>query len=155
MKLAKLVCYFSVIYIRPNLRSNFGNHIQLERFKKIICISEIFGSRGGGIQILTLIGVRKCQFLAKSENWSNAYAYCSNKSIVNNECLVSIQFELSSNYLYNKNWTIPYFINLISDRANFAVSGSTSLQLLYIIPWFSLLGTPFVWPMFRSSDKDF
>ena len=26
----------------------------------------------------------------------------------------------------NKNCTIPYFINLISDRANFAVSGPTS-----------------------------
>ena len=68
----------------------FGNHTHLERFKKILCISEIFGSRGGGIQILTLIGVRKCQFLAKSENLSNAYAYCSSKSIVNNEYLVYI-----------------------------------------------------------------
>ena len=46
----------------------FCNHRRLERFKKIICISEIFGSRGGGIEILTMIGVQKCQFLAKSEN---------------------------------------------------------------------------------------
>ena len=37
------------------------------------------------------------------------------------------QFGLSSNYSYNKNCTIPYFINLISNRANFAVSGPTSL----------------------------
>ena len=68
LKLAKLVRYFFIIHIRPNLRSNFGNHRRLELFKKIICISEIFGSRGGGIEILTMIGVQKCQFLAKSEN---------------------------------------------------------------------------------------
>ena len=37
------------------------------------------------------------------------------------------QFRLSSNYLYNKNCTIPYFINLISDRADFAVNGRTTL----------------------------
>ena len=35
---------------------------------------------------------------------------------------------LSSNKSYNKYCTIPYFIKLISDRANFAVSGPTSLQ---------------------------
>ena len=29
-------------------------------------MSEIFGSRDGGIEILTMIGVQKCQFLAKS-----------------------------------------------------------------------------------------
>ena len=45
---------------------------------------------GGGIEILTMIGVQKWQFLAKSENWKNAYAYCSSKSIDNNECLVYI-----------------------------------------------------------------
>ena len=37
------------------------------------------------------------------------------------------QFGLSSNDSYNRNCTIPYFINLITDRANFAVSGPTSL----------------------------
>ena len=31
----------------------------------------------------------------------------------------------------NKNCTIPYFINLISDRANFAVSGPTSFRSCY------------------------
>ena len=36
------------------------------------------------------------------------------------------QVGLSSDYSYNKNCTIPYFINLISDRANFAVNGPTS-----------------------------
>ena len=36
------------------------------------------------------------------------------------------QFGLSSKYSYNKNWTTPYFINLISNRANFAVHGATS-----------------------------
>ena len=46
--------------------------------------------RGGGIEILTIIGVQKCQFLGKSENWTNAYAYCSCKLIFYNECLVYI-----------------------------------------------------------------
>ena len=68
MKLAELVRYFFIIHIRPNLRSNFGNHTHLERFKNIFCISEIFGSRGGGIEILTMIGVQTCKFLVKSEN---------------------------------------------------------------------------------------
>ena len=59
MKLAKLVRYFFLIHVRANLRSTIGNRIHLERFKKILCISEIFGSRGGGIEILTMIGVQK------------------------------------------------------------------------------------------------
>ena len=45
------------------------------------------------MEILTMIGVQKCKFLlnlAKSENWTNAYAYCLNKLIVNNECLAYI-----------------------------------------------------------------
>ena len=40
------------------------------------------------------------------------------------------QFGLSSNYSYIKNCTIPYFINLISDRANVTVSGPTSFVML-------------------------
>ena len=55
-----------------------------------LCISEIFRSRGGGIEILTMIGVQKCQFLAISENLTNAYAYRSSKLIVYNECLVYV-----------------------------------------------------------------
>lgn len=35
------------------------------------------------------------------------------------------QFKLFSNYSDNKNCTISYLINLISDRAKFAVSGPT------------------------------
>ena len=45
------------------------------------------------MEILTILGVLKCQFLlnlAKSENWTNAYAYWLNKLIVNNECLAYI-----------------------------------------------------------------
>ena len=68
MKIAKLVRYLFKIHIRPNLRSNFGNHTSLERFKKILYILEFFGSRDGGIEILTIIGVQKCQYLAQSEN---------------------------------------------------------------------------------------
>ena len=45
---------------------------------------------GGGIEILTMIGVQKCQFFAKSENLKNAYAYRLSKFIVNNECLVYV-----------------------------------------------------------------
>ena len=63
MKLAKLVRYIFIIHIRPNLRLKFGNHTHLEHFKKILCILEIFGSRGGGVEILTMIRVQKCQFL--------------------------------------------------------------------------------------------
>ena len=74
-----------------------------------------------------MIGVQNCQFLAKSENLTNACAY-SNKLIVKNEYFgIFTQFGLFSYYSYNKNCTIPYFINLISDRANFTVSGPTSL----------------------------
>ena len=62
MKLAKLVLYFFIIHIRPNLGSNFGYHTHLERFKKILCISEFFGSRDGGLEILTLIGVQNANF---------------------------------------------------------------------------------------------
>ena len=40
------------------------------------------------------------------------------------------QFLLSSNYSYNKNCTISYFIKLISDRANSAISGPTSFRPL-------------------------
>ena len=35
-------------------------------------------------------------------------------------------FRLSSKYSYNKKGTIPYFINLISHRAKFAIRGLTS-----------------------------
>ena len=39
-------------------------------------MSEIFGLRGVGIEIiLKIIGVQKCQFLAKWENWTNASAF--------------------------------------------------------------------------------
>ena len=68
MKLAKLVRYFFIIHIRPKLRSNFGSQTRVEHFKKILCLSKIFGSRGGGMEILAMMGVQKCQFLAKSEN---------------------------------------------------------------------------------------
>ena len=97
MKIALLVRYFFRIHIRSNLRYNFGNHTYLERFKKILCISEIFGSRGGDIEILTMIDVQKCQFLAISEIWTIASAYCSRKIIFNNESLVckhSLNFPL-------------------------------------------------------------
>ena len=68
MIIANLLHYFFKNDIHPNLQSNIGNHIGIECFKKILCISDIFGSRGGGIEILSMIDVKKCQFLAKSEN---------------------------------------------------------------------------------------
>ena len=82
-------------------------------------------------QILTMIDVQKSLWLAKSENLVNIYACCSWKLIFNDECLVYpvyTQFGLSSKYSYYKIWTNPYFINLISNRANFAVRGPTSLS---------------------------
>ena len=57
MKLANLVRYFFIIHIRPNLQSNLGNHTSLERFKMSLFISKIFESRGGGMEILTIICV--------------------------------------------------------------------------------------------------
>ena len=82
------------------------------------------------MEILTIIGVQKCQFSAKSEILSNAYAYCSRKLIVNNECLAyihSLDFPLIIHIL-TKNCMIPYFIILNSDRANFAVRGHAPFQ---------------------------
>ena len=65
-------------------------------------ISKVFGSRGGATEILTVISVQKCQFLAISENWTNVYACFSFNLIINNECSVYIQFGLCSNYLCEK-----------------------------------------------------
>ena len=56
----------------------------------ILRISKVFGSRGGATEILTMISVQKCQFLAVSEDWTNVYACCSFKLIIINECLVYI-----------------------------------------------------------------
>ena len=39
----------------------FLNHRRLERFKKILYISKVFGPRGGGTEILTMKGEQKCQ----------------------------------------------------------------------------------------------
>ena len=59
-----------MIHMRPTLRSNFCYYLQVcfKRFKVILDIQEEFGSRFGAAEILTIIGVQKCIFLAKSEN---------------------------------------------------------------------------------------
>ena len=62
VKLAKLVCYFFIIHIRPNLRSSFCNHSPSERFQKNLCLSKLFGSRGRGIDMLTTIYVKNANF---------------------------------------------------------------------------------------------
>ena len=41
-----------------------------------LCLSKVFGSRGGATEILTMISVQKCQFLAISQAWTNANACC-------------------------------------------------------------------------------
>ena len=38
------------------------------------------------------------------------------------------QFGLSFKFSFNKNYTVPYLINLISNRANFAVRCPTSFD---------------------------
>ena len=53
-------------------------------------ISKVFWSRGGATKILKMISVQKCQCFAKSEDWTNVYACCSFKLIINSECLVYI-----------------------------------------------------------------
>ena len=100
---------FFITHIRPNLRFNFCKHSRLEHFQKILCISKLFGSRVVGIEILTMICMQKCQFLANLENWTNVL------------CLLFMQFNyyrwifgkhtqfgLSSKYSYNKHCTISY-----------------------------------------------
>ena len=67
-KISTCMLFFHTSHIRPNLTSNFCNHRCSEHFKKILCISKVFGSWSGGIEILTMIGVQKCQFLAESES---------------------------------------------------------------------------------------
>ena len=66
LKSSNLTCYFLIFYISSNLRSNFCYYSRLERFKMILRISNVFGSRGGATEILTMISVQKCQFLAIS-----------------------------------------------------------------------------------------
>ena len=56
----------------------------------ILRISKVFGSRGGATEILTMISVQNWQCLAISEDWTDVYAWCSFKLIINNECLVYI-----------------------------------------------------------------
>ena len=53
-------------------------------------LSKVFGSRGGATEILTMISMQKCQYIAISEDWTNVYACCSFKLIINNECFVYI-----------------------------------------------------------------
>ena len=102
LKLAKLVRYFFIIHIRPNLRSNFCNHRCLEHFQRILCISKLFGSRGGGIEIFTMIGVQKYQFIASAEYWTTVHVCCSCKLIKNDKCLAYIH---SLDFLLNTHVT--------------------------------------------------
>ena len=43
-----------------------------------------------GLEILKMTSVENGQLIVKSENWTNAYVYCSSKLIVQNECLVYV-----------------------------------------------------------------
>ena len=86
----QLACYFLKFHICPNLQSNFCYYRHLKRFKMILRISKVFGSKSGATEILTMISVQKCQVLAISEDWTNVHACCSFKLIINNECLVFI-----------------------------------------------------------------
>ena len=73
-----------------NLWSYFYYYRRSERFKMNLRTSKVFGSRDGATEILTMISVQKCHFLAISEDCTNVYAFCSFKLIINNECLVYI-----------------------------------------------------------------
>ena len=128
LKLAKLACYFLIFNIRPNLRSNFCYcNRRLESFKMILRKSIVFGSRGGATEILTMISVQKCHFLAISENWSNEYACCSFNSIIYNNFSV---------YIHSLDFPLIIYVTkigqfLISNRANFNVRGPCSLNFLF------------------------
>ena len=82
----------------PNVRTNFCYYIYWLRFKMIPRISILFGSRGEATDILTMIGMQKCNFSGKSENWTYVYACCTCKWITNNEwlvCIYSLDFPLN------------------------------------------------------------
>ena len=106
-------------------------------FRWFFLYQKFFGLRSGATEILTMISVNQCQFSARliSANWTNVYALFL--QIYHQQWMFGIysQFGLSSNYLCNKNWTIPYFIIWISNRAKFAVRGPISLDKdhLYVI----------------------
>ena len=136
---------FCHILHTPNLRSNFCYYRRLKRFQMILHISNVFGSRGGATEILTMISVQKCHFLAVSE-----YCLLFIHSNINNDCLVYWYFELysdrlSSNYLCNKNGTIPCFIILISNRSNFAVRDHRSFYMFSAQSFHYLIALSLSW----------
>ena len=127
-KISMLFFFISTFHIRPDLRSNFcySRRLRLEHFKMVLCILNVFWIEGWGSRN---IDDEKC---AKMPNFScikkvnTCLNCCSCKLIIYNEYLV---------YIYNLdfpliNWPIPYFIILISNRANFAVRGPRSLSYM-------------------------
>ena len=146
LKLAKLTCYFLKFHIKcPTLWSNFCYYRHLEHFKMNLRILKVFWSRGGATEIMTMISVQKCQLLAISEDWTNVYACCSFKLIINNECLVYIysfdfaliiyvtnirQFHVSQFWL----WTGP-----ISPFMALALSTRKSHLSLWLMWWAKLV----------------
>ena len=56
----------------------------------ILCIFKVYGLRGGTTEILTMISVQKCQFLAISANWTNVYTCCTCKLMINIDFLGNI-----------------------------------------------------------------
>ena len=123
------MCYaifsFFIFFIYAPTSDPFFYYRRLEHFKIILRISKVFGLRGGATEIRVTNG----KFLTMSENFTNVYASCSCKLILNNEWIYS-QFGLSFNYnVKTKNWTIPYFIILISNRDHFAVRCPSSFKL--------------------------
>ena len=88
VKISKIRMLFFTYF--PNVRTNFCYYIYWLRFKMIPRISILFGSRGEATDILTMIGMQKCNFSGKSENWTYVYACCTCKWITNNEWLVCI-----------------------------------------------------------------
>ena len=93
------------------------------------------GSNGGSIEILTMISVQKCQFLAKSENWTIAYAYCSWKLTVYNECLVYVQ-SLDFPLIIHKTQIIGFDISWIW-------SAKGPITQLVVIPLYTLVSFHF------------
>ena len=155
MKLAKLVYYFFIIHIRPNLQSNFCIHRHLEHFQKILCISKLFGSRDEGIEILTMICVQIWQFLANLENWTNVYVCCSCKLIINYECLVyihSLVFPLNTHITKIE----QFHTSSGADPENFSRGGPTlskkkphythlNTSYLIVILWIDNCGSAQIW----------
>ena len=122
LQLAKLACYFLIFHIPPT-----SDPMLLQTFRVFSDDSsniKSFGIEGWGNRNIDDDKCAKMPFFSCIRKLNKCICLLFNH-INYKPWLFGIysQFGLSSNYLCNKNWTIPCFIILISNRTNFAVRG--------------------------------